>query len=380
MLRSNAALGVELIKVGYIFNHEFFLGGGEISLLDLVLEVRRYDVVPVVFVPAKGEIADKLDVAGIRYVVCPWSHLNLWSIPSFFHRVEAVTELFSDEKLDLVHVNGARSMLYAGSAARRAGIPCVWHVRVLERDGIIDRIRAYYATAIIANSKAVSKSLKTVIGANKRVDVIYNGFDLEAAGKAMPLDLKKAFGLPDLPVVLCVGRFTREKAFEDAIMACSLLQKRGIEVSLLLVGGSSIGDSEYEQELKNLVVSQGLHNVVFTGWRSDIHSIMKSCSVFVLSSHRESFGRVIVESWACGLPIVSTNCGGPTELVKDGVDGFLVPIGNVDAIANAFQRLICDLHYASMLSNAGLERSRYFSISGRAADVVVVYRRLLALL
>jgi len=258
-------VGESLLRVGYIFNHEFILGGGEISFLDLISEIRRFDVVPIAFVPAKGEITDKLDAAGIRYVVCPWPHLNLWSILSFFTRVESLVKMFADEKLDLVHVNGARSMLYAGPAAKKAGIPCIWHVRVLERDGVLDRIRAHYANAIVANSKAVRQSLVSVVGPSKSVDVIYNGFDLDEMARVKALDLQKEFRLPPGPVVLCVGRFTKWKAFEDVISACAILQKKNIRVSLLMVGSSVPKESGYEQSLRNLVLDAKVRNVVFAG-------------------------------------------------------------------------------------------------------------------
>ena len=147
--------GAGLMNVGYIFNHEFILGGGEISFLDLLSEIRRFDVVPAAFVPAKGEITRRLDSMGIKWVESPWPHLNLFTVPFFLKRVGITARQFSAQNLDLVHVNGARSMLYAGPAARRAGVPCIWHVRVLERDGIIDMVRARYATAVVANSNAV---------------------------------------------------------------------------------------------------------------------------------------------------------------------------------------------------------------------------------
>ncbi len=366
------------MRVGFLFNHEFILGGGEISFLDLISEIRRLDVVPIAFVPAKGEITEKLDNAGIRYVVSPWPHLNLWSIPSFFIRVKALVKMFADEKLDVVHVNGARAMLYAGPAAKRFTIPCVWHVRVLERDVILDRIRAHYASAIIANSKAVSNSLVAIVGIKKCIDVIYNGFDLEAAGKVEPLDLKKEFGLPNLPVVLCVGRFTRWKAFEDVIKACGILQKRKVDVSLLIVGESHKEEADYEASLKELVKKEMVRNVCFSGWRNDVHAIMKSVDVFVLPSRNEPFGRVIVEAWASGLPVISTNCGGPTELIKDGSSGLLVPVGAVEAMAEMIEKVIKDKTLAKHLSEAGAERAMQFSISRHAEHMLAMYRNIIA--
>lgn len=364
------------MKVGYIFNHEYILGGGEISFLDLLSEVRQFGVVPVAFLPAKGEISSCLDSKGIEWHEAPWPHLNLMSIPSFFKRITATSRQFSGQNLDLVHVNGARSMLYAGPAAKRIDVPCLWHVRVLERDMILDRIRAHYATEIIANSRAVSASLAAVVGPEKHVDVIYNGFDLVTADKVKPMDLRKEFGLPDAPVVLCVGRFTMEKAFEDAIISCGLLQDKGREVALLMVGESAAEDGKYEQEIRSLAASKGVRNVVFAGWRSNVHSLMKSASVLLLSSHRESFGRIIVEAWISGLPVVSTDCGGPRELIEDLSSGLLIPVGDVKAMAGAIERIVIDKNLAGRLSEAGYEKAKQFSIGRHVEQVMALYRRL----
>ncbi|MFA7160328.1 MAG: glycosyltransferase family 4 protein, partial [Kiritimatiellia bacterium] len=132
-------------KVGFVFNSERIIGGGELSFIDLVGEIRKLGVSPVVFVPGPGEVIDRIVALGVAVHKTPWPPIRLRSIVDLPLRHARLAGLFRELGLDLIHANGARCMLYAGPAARRAGIPCVWHVRVLERDMILDRIRARYA-------------------------------------------------------------------------------------------------------------------------------------------------------------------------------------------------------------------------------------------
>ena len=229
---------------------------------------------------------------------------------------------------------------------------------------------------ILANSNVVATNIRKLVGCSKRISVIYNGIKMDKYVNAKPLNLMREFGLPEAPVILVAARITREKNIESIISACGSMRKRGLVCSLLLVGSHDF-DEDYVAVLRKLVIQDGVDNVVFAGWRDDIISIMKSASVIVLPSIMEAFGRVIIEAWACGVPVVAMNSTGPAELINNNIDGILVEPGNVKELANAIQRLASDSQLASGLSNAGLERSRHFSITSHAENVVALYRRML---
>jgi len=288
-------------KVGYIFNSAEIIGGGELSFIDLVDEIRALGVKPVVFVPGPGAIKDRMDAMGVAVHETPWPPVRLRSLAGLPGRHARLAGLFRELGLDLVHANGARCMLYAGPAARRAGIPCVWHVRVLERDRILDRIRARFASVVIANSNAAAKTIKPLLPKSTGCQVVYNGIRLDQIANAPAADLKAEFGIPGGPVILGVGRFSPGKAFDDLIRACHILKNERLPFSCLLVGRSLPEEADCEAELKALAGSLGLGNVLFPGWREDVPSIMKASSVLVLPSRVEAFGRGIPEAWTCGL-------------------------------------------------------------------------------
>ncbi|NEO74538.1 glycosyltransferase, partial [Moorena sp. SIO3H5] len=101
-------------------------------------------------------------------------------------------------------------------------------------------------------------------------------------------------------------------------------------------------EGELRPELENLRYQLGLTNqVIFPGVVRNPFSVLKRSELFVLSSRFEGLPGVLVEALACGLPVVSTDCpSGPREVIRDGVNGILVPSENRLALATALERLI----------------------------------------
>jgi len=365
-----------LKKAGYIFNFAEIVGGGELSLLDLAGEIRALEVQPIGFVPGPGEVRRRLEAMKVPVHETPWPPIRLGSLASLPGRQKRLAELFRNEALDLVHVNGARCMLYAGPAARRAGIPCVWHVRVLERDRLLDRFRARCASAVIANSEAAAATIRPLLPGSVKCKVIYNGLRLEEIASTPPGDLKAQFGLGGAPVILAAGRFSRSKGFDDLIKACHILKGKGIAFACLLAGQSTPEEADCEADLKKLARGLGLDNVVFAGWRDDIPALMKASSALALPSHVEAFGRVIPEAWACGLPVVAAAAAGPAELIKDGSDGLLARVGDAEEMARALATILQDKALAARLAAAGRARAPDFSLQNHARMINDVYKAL----
>lgn len=364
-----------ICRVGYLFNHAEIIGGGEISFIDLIDVIRAFGVEPVAFVPGPGEVRKKLDEKGIAVVATPWPPIRLSTIVGLRRRQAQLAQRFKDLNLDLVHVNGARSMLYAGPAARQAGIPCVWHVRVLERDRILDRIRAHYATAIVANSQVVADRIAHCT--RREAEVVYNGFRLDAIELARPVDLAREFGIAGGPAILAVGRFSRLKRFDDLIRAFAIAQAKVPEAFLVLVGKALPDEVEYEEQLKALGRELDLRNLVFPGWREDVCSLMKASKMLVVpSSQNEAFGRVVVEAWAAGLPVIAVNAGGPAELVRHAVDGLLVKPGDIEALAAAIVMLLRDHALAARLVEEGRKRALEFGLNQHGRRIMELYRKI----
>lgn len=154
-------------------------------------------------------------------------------------------------------------------------------------------------------------------------------------------------------VIAGAGRLNDQKNFGLLIRAFAKIATEFPEYNLVIYGK---GDKE--QELKSLVDSLGLRKrVKFPGNIQNIADEMEKNTMFVLSSDFEGMPNALMEAMALGLPCVSTDCpcGGPRYLIRDGVNGFLVPIGDVDEMAKATRRILSDSNTAENMGKEAMK-------------------------
>ncbi|MBO4230924.1 MAG: glycosyltransferase family 4 protein [Bacteroidales bacterium] len=164
----------------------------------------------------------------------------------------------------------------------------------------------------------------------------------------------------DNKVVIAVGRLVRQKNFSSLVRAWRKVSDRcpGWELQIWGEGGE-------RSMLESLISSMGLSgSVKLMGYSDNIMARYPDASIFVLSSLFEGFGMVIVEAMSCGLPVVSYACPcGPKDIIKDGFDGFLVPQGDEDALADKICELIEDENKRGRMGKAALADSLRFDIN-----------------
>ncbi|MGW7289465.1 glycosyltransferase family 4 protein [Streptomyces sp. NPDC054847] len=161
--------------------------------------------------------------------------------------------------------------------------------------------------------------------------------------------------------VVAAGRLTRVKRYDLLIKAFSKVVAARPDWRLRIYGSGDATGNE-KQALRDLIEERGLHNhVLLMGPASPLEPEWVKGSVAAVTSSLESFGMTIVEAMRCGLPVVSTDCpNGPREIIDDGADGLLVPVGDVDAIADALLRLIGDDELRRSAGRAALVSSARF--------------------
>lgn len=208
----------------------------------------------------------------------------------------------------------------------------IWK-KILEQF-VVSRVYPW-ADGIITVSEGVAEDLSLYTGIPlERITVIYNPVILDQLLKAAeaPTD-HRFFSAGQYPVVLGVGRLAEQKDFSTLIRAFNAVQKR-IPSRLII-----LGDGEERPLLEDLIQSLGLQDVVdLPGFNINPFTFMKKASVFVLSSKWEGLPGVLIQALACGCPVISTDClSGPAEILKGGEYGYLVPVGDVDAMAKAME-------------------------------------------
>jgi glycosyltransferase involved in cell wall biosynthesis len=151
--------------------------------------------------------------------------------------------------------------------------------------------------------------------------------------------------------ILCVGRLSSEKGHFVLFDTLEILQKRGTEARLTLVG-----DGPLRQELE--ARRQGLPNpsgVRFTGSLNPVQvsEYYRACHLVVLASFSEGVPIVLMEALAHGRPVVATRVGGVAELVSDGTSGLLVSPGDAQELAEAIERVLADPARAAEMGRKG---------------------------
>jgi colanic acid/amylovoran biosynthesis glycosyltransferase len=199
-----------------------------------------------------------------------------------------------------------------------------------------------------------------------RIHRIYNGLDLTP--------FKRADFSSTPPLIVAVGRLIAKKGFVDLLRACRLLRERGKSFRCEI-----IGEGPLEQELREQIAQLDLQDCVELPGAKPQHEIrehLAAATVFVLPSVIDPDGgmdnlpTVIMEAMGAGLPVVSTSIGGIPEMVIQNETGFLVPPGDVAALAGAIEKMINDRSLARKLGQAGYERTqRFFSIEKNVREL-----------
>jgi glycosyltransferase involved in cell wall biosynthesis len=203
----------------------------------------------------------------------------------------------------------------------------------------------------------------------ERIEVVPVGIDLERIMRIAPSN--------DQADILFAGRLIYEKRIDVLIEAIALLKKELPAVTCRI-----IGDGPERENLQMLVRRLRLDdNVEFMGFidQDGLIGYMKSSKAFVLPSVREGFGLVIVEANACKLPVVSIrhDMSAVSELIRDGVSGFLVNELSADKIAQVVLPLITNDLLRQRLAETGYELSRKYGWSDVSKRVIDIYQGLL---
>jgi glycosyltransferase involved in cell wall biosynthesis len=177
----------------------------------------------------------------------------------------------------------------------------------------------------------------------------------------------------ETPVVLFSSRMLVTKGFLEYIEAARRLQKKGLKARFAIAGRTDPGNPASIPD-EQIEAWKQLDTLEWWGWQDDMPAALARADIFCLPSYREGVPNALLEAAACGLPIVTTDVPGCRDVVTNGVNGFLVPVKNADALANALETLIIDNDLRHRMGTAGREIAvNQFSTTKVNKETLAVY-------
>jgi glycosyltransferase involved in cell wall biosynthesis len=344
----------------------------------------------VVFICPSGEWVPRLQAEGFAWH--EWRlHRSRLNPLTELAAIAALTRLYRSLRPDIVHHSTIKPNIYGSVAARRAGVPAVVNAfsglgfvfSGTPKAGLLRRV----LRPIMRRAFAPGNVHTVFDNAGDRATLVRDGIVDPARSYVIPgsgvsgVDTD-AFhpGSPNgrgrVLQVLMGARLLQDKGVAEFVEAARLLAARGSSVRLRLAGGP---DPKNPAAVPESILAQwSRENVVdLLGQRADMVDLLRDSDIAALPSYHEGTPRFLLEAAASGLPLVATDIEGCRTIVRDGINGLLVPVRDAMALANAIDRLAGDIELRRRLGAASRELAlAEFSETTIVARYLEIYRRL----
>ncbi|MCQ6277896.1 N-acetyl-alpha-D-glucosaminyl L-malate synthase BshA [Bacillus sp. EB600] len=273
-----------------------------------------------------------------------------------------MAEVVNRENLDILHVHYAIphavcAILAKQMCNRDLKIVTTLHgtdITVLGYDSTLtDAIKfgIEKSDIVTAVSDSLVEETYDLINPDKSIETVYNFIDERIYQKSDASHLKEEYEIkPEEKVIIHVSNFRPVKRVEDVVKTFAKIAE-AMPAKLLLVG-----DGPEVSRVSKLVNKLGLNNLVlFLGKQENLEELYSISDLMLLLSEKESFGLVLLEAMACGVPCIGTNVGGIPEVIVDGQSGFLCELGDIDEMAAKSIFLLKEKNLHKKFSDKALE-------------------------
>jgi L-malate glycosyltransferase len=317
--------------------------------------------------------------AGFPYAEFPRLEQNFLIGIRQFRR--SLLALHRQRSIDVIHVHGAHELiLLVKLFLPRVPVVFTVHGYHGRQSPVGYRLAAtfcnWFANQVIAVSQSELKLLATHHLKVNKTTLIYNGVVENKPDVNRIAQLTEQFGLNSTTQITIgtAARLSEAKGLRYLILAVAQLIDRHPEIRLIIAGEGEL-EAELHQLVLDLKVSQ---YVVFAGYVADLQNLLSLMQVFVLPSIQEPFGLVCAEAMSLGKPVIGTDVGGIPEQIVHGVNGFIVPPADPQALADSIDRLLSNPSLLASYGQKGYERyQEKFALAGMLRDTVDIYEKVL---
>ena len=319
---------------------------------------KRGILVTVIFLSARKLKFERYNLGTALILISPGG------VSHFVENFRTLIRLKVSRKVDVIHVFTGATTLFSIASLQLAKLLKIRSViSFFGTEGIVFGSTKEQATfdfsASLARTIATNTSaMKSLVPRQfqGKTRLLYGGSDTPPLGRAN-------HGEETIPKVLYVGRLVKSKGVDDLLRSFAVVNRKIPDSRLVIVGSGP-----EKEALMNECSKLGLTNQVeFKGslYGRELHSEYENCSIFVLPSKKiavdtatEALGLVLIEAAMHGKPLVGTRIGGIPEIVKDGVNGILVPQADIEKLAQAILTLLSDNQLRKKMGRNSLEMAK----------------------
>lgn len=349
-------------------------------LVDIVSGLDKNKFRPILGCPSAGELTEFLSMHGTEVVIARWRSITKTNLLRYVSNVLFFWNLIRTKNVQLLHMNevGWRDSLVLAAWLRR--IPILLHLHVNYAGPILTNWNFRFASSIIVVADVLKPVFRDFPAVHGKLVTVHNGLDVEkfAAGQ----NIRAALGLPASGQIIgFVGQLVEAKGLKFLVAAAKAVLEVHPETVFVFVGRRVSSEAGLVDELMQWAERENFaHALRFLAPRSDIPDVMKSFDILVLPTLAEAFGKVILEGMGAGVSVIASRVGGIPEIIEDGVNGLLVPPGDVPALERALLSLLGDPGRREQLAAAGSRTVRErFTVQSQVDKISAVYEKLLVL-
>lgn len=341
------------------------IGGAERQLFELVTRIDRERFAPIVYALVEGRegFRGAVEAAGVPLRIIGRRG---------YSRARRLAESLRRDGVALVHSWLFIANSYAW-AARCLGVtaPLVTSARNCKSQGRVHHllnVAAFRSSArIVVNSNRVAEYVARHYAAPRgRICVVYNGVDTE---RFHPPNVRGERAL----TVMTAGRFVEQKNPLLFLEAAYHVSRQFPETRFVM-----LGDGPQRESVAQRAAALGLEGRVdLPGERCDVEEWLRRADVFWLTSGWEGLPNAVLEAMACGVPVIASDAGGTGELLRNGVEGFLVRSGVVEDFVHYGGLLLRDAELRARMGRAARERAVQFSVTRMVYAMEGLYAALL---
>lgn len=368
-------------------SHNLNREGAPHSLLEIADGLTRTGKMEIeVLSPCDGPLRENYQAKNISVKVealpdCP-NLLHGWpSHAAYEESVHSVEARLKANRPDVLIANTLNSF-YLVEAAFRAGVPALWIIResytpeqmqrAVNSFALEDCRRAFDRAHRVIFVSDETRKLFEYLNTQHNFTVLHKGLPSqpfkEYCSENTPAQAREAIGAPqDAKIIVTVGTVCERKDQMTLVRAAALLREKRSDFCCYIVGLRE--NLPYAQEIQKLAHDRKLDGLIkFIPETNDVRPYLRAADIFAFTSHTEAGSRVLLEAQACGLPILTTPCGGVREIVYEGANAIIFPFSDAPALA---------WHMGDLLDNA-TKRGRMGAASHHVFNFLLSYEEMIA--